>query len=218
MFQSQNTFHFNVPVVHFFSLLKAALTQQCYKLQQLKTGFRSLIWKQSMEHMCEQKLIVIFLARICSLIPSVHGQNGFLLFFLFWWEKNDEGTWSRKSPADFTSAVSCPCSYTGGLKVCVVQRSLADVLSIQGQQSGGPNVLWPRSQIYPEFLPICQSPRLDPHYSMKTCQTPQSEDTCSSDGLSQHWVSALLCTQPTWPVKVIWASFYLFSSRIVNHL
>ena len=112
----------------FFFPLKASLAHQCYKLQQLKTGFRGLIWKQSMGHMYEQKLIVIFFkSRISFLIPSVHRQNGFLLFFFFLFLISK--IWKRKSPVNLIWAILSLCSYTGGLKVWM------DVLSIQGRRS-----------------------------------------------------------------------------------
>lgn len=127
MFQSQNTFHFNFLLcIIFFSPLKASLAHQCYKLQQLKTGFSGLIWKQSMGHMYEQKLIVIFFqSRISFLISSVHRHGFLLLFFLVPISK----IWNRKSPVNLIWAILSLCSYTGCLKVWM------DVLSIQGRRS-----------------------------------------------------------------------------------
>lgn len=65
----------------FIFLLKEAPTHQYHKPQQLRIDYRTFIWKQPSVHMCKQKPIVIFLSRICSLIPSLPTDRMETFFF-----------------------------------------------------------------------------------------------------------------------------------------
>lgn len=105
----------------FIFLLKEAPTHQYHKPQQLRIDYRTFIWKQPSVHMCKQKPIVIFLSRICSLIPSLPTDRMETFFFFL-----TGGKQALSQPLPLL------CSSAGDLKACVVKRPWAEVVTSWG--------------------------------------------------------------------------------------
>ena len=141
-----------------------------------------------MGHMYEQKLIVIFFkSRISFLIPSVHRQNGFLLFFFFpisYFKNMKEKEPCKLNLSHFIS-VFIHWGFKG-LDGCTFYTRQEEPV-IHTRHRTCPNALWLRAQIYQYSFRSVRVQALAPSPCEKS---PDVWRHLFIGWLTQHWVSA----------------------------